>query len=253
MCANAVVSGEPSAAFEAVQAVTGSGGNLVYYLEDIMKVLLDVIFVQGCGDVSAIVGTREYLDRVADMAFGVPMPRLIEIADAVNAVYGGRRTTTNMELALQGMVIQLVCEQTSLSALFDKIALLEGEIELLKTNGVAVAATVVEPVAMQTEATPEESFVSAVEAENPFGEQDEPDVKPQPKPIEDFVPLSDEEIEALKAFGFDVSSSSVAVKETAAEPVESNSSVEEDFFFDDSARPDGGFGGFAGFGGFGGF
>ena len=256
---NAVVTGEPSGAFEVIKAVLSTGASLVYLLEDIMRVLLDVIFLQGCGDISAVIGTSEYLEKVSDIAFSVPMSKLLSIANAINEVYG-RRRDVNLEIALQGMVVSLVCEQSAISAL-------ENKLHHLKASGIVVTAPA-ETQIMPVESLPpvifdDEEVVSTdysletgttAEVSVVTGGDNDADAH---RKDDGFVPLSDEDAALLASMGFSVAPA--VIQNTADEGAGGSSEdttgsdmsedVEEDFFFDDFARQST----FDGFGGFGEF
>lgn len=232
-----IISGEPSGAFDAIRKVTARGGSLALLLEDVMHLVLDVIYLQSCGDVTALSCGDE--ERILKLAQSAKMTRFLEIAGEVRNAY--ERRSTNMELILQSMVVSLIGRTSTLSALEDKITLLEKKISSISSGNVVV------PMA---EISTEENDMGSYEPEEMCGEPPVENItsksasNAENELPDGFTILSKEEQEELAAMGFFVDSP------TESAPVEDNSSSslevngeeteegkeEQDTFYGDFAR-----------------
>lgn len=241
---DSIISGDPTGAFDVIAKVIEIGGNLVYLLEECFRILLDIIFVQGCGDISKISGNEDYLNKVTEYAFGVPMARLMEIADAFRVTY--EKKGGNMELSLQGMIIALICNHSSIALLEQKVAELEQQVLTLQQN--VTVPNLGHDTAVQTEYAPTENHVDTVaHDEIAEGVPDE-----EKSSLEDtdadkninaphvqvnenssctdagFSPLNDDQIAELSALGFNMVEDAFTSDMVNAPTQESASVAEEE-------------------------
>ncbi len=235
-----IITGEPSGAFDAIRKVVNDGGSLSLLLEDMMHLVLDVIYLQSCGDATALsCGDKQ---RLVTLAQAAKLTRFLEIAEEVRKAY--ERKSSNLELILQSMVVSLIAKTSTVSSLEDKINKLERKISQLSVNGVVTmssASVVAEEMENDTVAEEEDE----VSWENIPSEETANDSVDGNNSADGFVIPSDEELEELRAMGFSVDlpsdNSSLAAKtvekrdEKPAEETASGS--EEEFsFFNNFAR-----------------
>lgn len=247
-----IVSGEPSGAFDAIKEVVKCGGSLTLLLEDVMHLVLDVIYLQSCGEIAESKNSQ----RICSIAQSASQARFLEIAEEIRKAY--ERKTTNMELLLQGMVVSLVSRSSTISLLEKKVKCLEEQVTYLTQNGISIIASQnVSPAipaqpdntmdAMVFEPITEEEFSPPVEDIPASNEEDNTD---------GFIPLSDADMAELAALGFSVdlpvesSEATLSVEEEVEDDEAEAGSGEESVFFGDFARQFGSGGGFGSFGGF---
>lgn len=239
-----IISGEPSGAFDVIRDVVHSGGSLTLLLEDVMHLVLDIIYLQTTGDISA---ARDH-KRAYLVAKKAELVRFLEIADEIRRVY--EHKSANMELVLQGMVVSLVCKTSTIALLEEKIRRLEGQVDALSkrtyvTSDAVTAETLPESL---SETIADECVDDIVKEEQLVSGSDG---KSDQNTDNGFVRLSDDELEELASLGFSVGASdgceSDALPEVEVEPEADDGSDEEVFFGDFARQFGGGFGSFGGF------
>ena len=271
---NAIVDREPTQAFFVINQTQYCGGNLVYLLEKCFRVLMDVICIQACGDISAIHADKVYLDAVSKLAFSASMERLIEIADAFRKAYEYK--SANLEFALQSMILSLICNQTSVSSLIHRMEIMEKQLSKINGSATCIDMASIHFTNSQTEDTkplihgvldsqaPDLSEEEAIweHTQQALSERMSVETGGGDKPKEittaasvkddGFTSLNTEQIKELQALGFDVdtahsprqSNASVSVK-TDTDSNEDSSSDEESAPPKEKSRPDMFFGSFA--------
>lgn len=220
---NGILSGDASMAFSAVQRTVERGGSLSYLVEEIFRVLMDIISLQSSGDISVLAGSEQYVEQVSSFAFGNNMARLVEIADGLRKVY--EHKNGNLELMFQSTVLNLICKQSSISELNSRISALEEEIAMLRSQGVVCANHTddrVEERAFSACQTMEEVVSSCEEPASLAVANDHC--------TEGFVPLSEEQQAELASLGFAVDMSNTDSREEVEATISSNVAATDDYF-----------------------
>lgn len=195
---NGILSGDATLAFNAIQQTVDKGGSLVYLVEETFRILMDIVSLQTSGDISMLVGSSQYIEQVSEFAFNNEMSRFAEIADGLRKVYEQR--SGNLELVFQSTILELICRQSSISELRNRILKLETTIEQLKNTTVAkvVSADEMRTMPVEPEDMPEtfsdENVETSTDLSAELGDSG-------------FIPLSKEQEEELASLGFSVDTS----------------------------------------------
>lgn len=222
---NAILSGDASSAFCVIQRVNESGGSLVYLLEEIFRILMDIVVVQTSGDISLLTGNEDYLSKVSQIAFNTDINRLADIADGLRSAY--EKKGGNLELIFQSTILKLICKQSTISSLVEKISALETELLSLRSGQAVPAILESEAVAAEEVLRETVEEVAEVATEEVVENADVED--------DGFRPLSDEQLAELASLGIVIDTTTtattnedmVAVKEE--ETVTENVAVESCF------------------------
>lgn len=226
---NSILTGDAVSAFNSLQTVIERGCSLSYLLEEMFRILLDIIMVQASGDISSILGNKNYLDEVSSIAFSYSAERLVEIADALREAYERKRG--NLELVFQCTILKLLNSQSTVSLLLERVNVLEKEVSLLKSGSIATGQIVpnVEDVAEVPFQVPEEDSTEETQQEEHYEEQT--------SSANGFVPLTAEQLAELSALGLNVEDTPTETSSTTKENGAAGSAEFADFdgfasFFD---------------------
>ena len=203
---NAILSGDASSAFCVVQRVNESGGRLVYLLEEIFRILMDIVVVQTSGDISLLTGNEDYLSKVSQIAFSTDINRLAEIADGLRSAY--EKKGGNLELIFQTTILKLICKQSTISSLVDRISALESELSALR-SGQFVPSVTADTTDIVSETIAENTIVEEIaEVEETIAEESTDD--------NGFTALSPEQLNELASLGVFVDTATVKEEVVAA-------------------------------------
>ena len=207
---NAILSGDASSAFCVIQKVNESGGSLVYLLEETFRILMDVVVLQTSGDISLLTGNEEYISNVSNIAFSTDINRLADIADGLRCAY--EKKGGNLELTFQSTILKLICRHSTVSALIDRISVLENELSVLRNGVIMPAEGMLKTVVEEVEKVMEEGVVEDIE--------DTTETTTETETIEeagaDFSPLSEEQLAELASLGVFVEPREVTPNTTTA-------------------------------------
>ena len=124
--------GKPHIATAVIDEVISKGESLIYLLEDFFHFILDVISVSMTGDVTDGV----YGEKCAEYARIFTTERLLDISNAIRKAY--EQKGGNLYLAIQGMVISLVTEQSLITVMSKEIEALKERVRNLEECRVPV-------------------------------------------------------------------------------------------------------------------
>lgn len=231
---NAILSGDASAAFCVVQRVSESGGSLIYLLEELFRVLMDIVVVQTSGDISLLAGNETYLSQVSQIAFSTDINRLAEIADGLRSAY--EKKGGNLELIFQSTILKLICKQSTVSALINRVSVLENEISSLRSGQyIPVVENAVTPQALETYEENEEVCETTEELNEESTECFEG--------ANGFTELSPEQLAELATLGVFINTSNVNSETYSEEMV----AAKEDETVTENVAEESNFDGFASF------
>lgn len=142
---NAIVEERALDAADAIKGISASGGSLSFVIEEIYKVLLDVVAFQSTGDEGGIVGSGDYVNNVVALSYPLSTEKAFRIMNEFRSVYQLRNA--DGEFAMVSACIALIYEDTILETLDRRV----GELENAVKNGICSTKSAAEPVPMQKE------------------------------------------------------------------------------------------------------
>ena len=168
-----IVVGDPTISFQAVQETIAKGSSLSYLLEECFRVLMDIITVHMGGDISVFTGRETYLAKMTEIAFALTTERLFDIADAFRKAY--EQKGNNLELVFQSVIIGIICRQSIITDLSQRVASLEAEVVKLRQSSTAETSVTSSPTATNSSVPDAEEATYMEEEIETSSEAAEPD------------------------------------------------------------------------------
>ena len=128
----------PVIASAVIDKVKEQGGSLSVLLEDTFRAIMDIISIAMGGDIKSN-WTEYYSKEASEYAFAFSVERLFDISEAFRGVYALKG---DLSLALEGAVIGLLCKQSKITELENKIDDLTNRITNLQSIPISASVEI---------------------------------------------------------------------------------------------------------------
>lgn len=130
-----IVRKDPVMALDAVKDMASRGRSIEIFMQDLVKVLVDIVYVHKSGGVRSLVNTSDYKEGIAQLTQEIDAQTALRYIDELTKVYSGAKES-DIDFAVEAAILKLISTVSDYSELEKRVNLLEKEVSVLKATPV---------------------------------------------------------------------------------------------------------------------